>query len=110
MTKNFYAPSHLPGGLAWFIPCQPSAHHARLSHLGWRHIGRFLISLIIIRWLVPVLDPVFIFRIVILFSNVQRNDFASQERAQLSGVLVFLLGIFQRLNDGKSKYLRVLGF
>ena len=31
----FRALGHLPGGLARFIPCQPSAHYARLSHLGW---------------------------------------------------------------------------
>ena len=31
----FRALGHLPGGLARFIPCQPGAHYARLSHLGW---------------------------------------------------------------------------
>ena len=31
----FRALGHLPGGLARFIPCRPSAHYARLSHLGW---------------------------------------------------------------------------
>ena len=34
--------------------------------------------------------------------NSQRNVFASLERAQLSSVLLFLLGIFQRLSDGKG--------
>ena len=31
------------------------------------HLGRYLLSLVPPRWLVPVLDPVFIFRIMILF-------------------------------------------
>ena len=31
------------------------------------HLGRFLPSLVVYRWLVQVLDPVFMFRIVILF-------------------------------------------
>ena len=53
------------------------------------------------RWLVPVLDPVFI-SIMILFSNVQRNVFVSRVRAQLSGVNLFLEMVFQRLNDGKG--------
>ena len=35
---------HLPGGLARFIPCQPSAHYARLSHLGWGRYGHGLSS------------------------------------------------------------------
>ena len=35
---------HLPGGLAWFIPCQPSAHYARLSHFGWWRYGHGLSS------------------------------------------------------------------
>ena len=35
---------HLPGGLSRFIPCQPSAHHARLSHLGWGRYGHGLSS------------------------------------------------------------------
>ena len=40
----FRALSHLPGGLARFIPCQPRAHHARLSHLGWERYGHGLSS------------------------------------------------------------------
>ena len=40
----FRALGHLPSGLAWFIPCQPSAHHARLSHLGWERYGHGLSS------------------------------------------------------------------
>ena len=134
----FRALGHLPGGLARFIPCQPSAHHARLSHLGWGLYGHglssrprescdhqflapllnffgypdgaatelfngtlkaplllhslfqeisilvwCLISLIIPRWLFLVMDPVFFFRIMILFSNVQRNVFVSQVRVPL---------------------------
>ena len=35
---------HLPGGLPRFIPCQPSAHYARLSHLGWGRYGHGLSS------------------------------------------------------------------
>ena len=35
---------HLPGGLSRFIPCQPGAHHARLSHLGWVRYGHGLSS------------------------------------------------------------------
>ena len=35
---------HLPGGLSRFIPCQPGAHHARLSHLGWGRYGHGLTS------------------------------------------------------------------
>ena len=35
---------HLPGGLSRFIPCQPGAHHARLSHLGWGRYGHGLSS------------------------------------------------------------------
>ncbi len=66
------------------------------------HLGRCLISLVIIRWLVPVLDPVFIFRIMILFSSVQRNEFVSQVRVPLSGVLLFLGMVFQRPSDGKG--------
>ena len=31
----FRALGHLPGGLARFILCQPSAHYARVSHSGW---------------------------------------------------------------------------
>ena len=153
----FRALGHLPGGLARFIPCQPSAHYARLSHLGWGryghglssrprescdhqfltplldffgypdgaatelfngtlklrysstpffpgnfHLGRCLISLVIPRWLVPVLDSVFIFRIMILFSSVQRNACVSQVRVPLSGVNLFLVMVFQRLKDGKG--------
>ena len=106
MAVNFRALGHLPGGLARFIPCQPSAHFARLSHLGWGRyghglssrprescdhqilaplldffgypdgaatelfngtffprnylLGRFLIFQVVYRWLVPVLEPVFI--------------------------------------------------
>ena len=40
----FRALGHLPGGLARFIPCQPSAHYARLSHLGWGRYGHGLSS------------------------------------------------------------------
>ena len=40
----FRALGHLPGGLARFIPCQPSAHYARLSHLGWERYGHGLSS------------------------------------------------------------------
>ena len=29
---------HLPGRVARFVPCQPSAHHTRLSHVGWEHV------------------------------------------------------------------------
>ena len=42
--KPFRALGHLPGGLARFIPCQPSAHYARLSHLGWGRYGHGLSS------------------------------------------------------------------
>ena len=42
----FRALGHLPGGLARFIPCQPSAHHARLSHLGWG--GMDMVSLLVL--------------------------------------------------------------
>ena len=45
----FRALSHLPGGLARFIPCQPSAHHARLSHLGWERYGHCLSPLAHVR-------------------------------------------------------------
>ena len=38
----FRALGHLPGGLARFIPCQPSAHYARLSHWGWGRYGHGL--------------------------------------------------------------------
>ena len=48
------------------------------------HLGRYVISLVITRWLVPVQDQVFIFRVMILFSSVQRNVHVSQVRAQLS--------------------------
>ena len=40
----FRALGHLPGGLARSIPCQPSAHFARLSHLGWGRYGHGLSS------------------------------------------------------------------
>ena len=40
----FRALGHLPGGLARFIPCQPSAHYARLYHLGWGRYGHGLFS------------------------------------------------------------------
>ena len=40
----FRALGRLPGGLARFIPCQPSAHYARLSHLGWGRYGHGLSS------------------------------------------------------------------
>ena len=40
----FRALGHLPGGLARFIPCQPSAHYARLSHLDWGRYGHGLSS------------------------------------------------------------------
>ena len=40
----FRALGHLPGGLARFIPCQPSAHYATLSHLGWERYGHGLSS------------------------------------------------------------------
>ena len=33
-----------PGVLLGFLPCQPSAHFARLSHLGWRRYGHGLSS------------------------------------------------------------------
>ena len=60
------------------------------------------ISLVVVRWLVSVLDPVFIFRIMILFSSVQRNVFVSQVRVPLSVANLFLGTVFQRLNDGKG--------
>ena len=34
----------IPCGLARFIPCQPSAHYARLSHFGWGRYGHGLSS------------------------------------------------------------------
>ena len=40
----FRALGHLPGGLARFIPCQPSAHYARLSHLGWGSVWTWSLS------------------------------------------------------------------
>ena len=33
-----------PGGLARFIPCQPSAHYTRLLHVGWEQCGHGLSS------------------------------------------------------------------
>ena len=66
------------------------------------HLGRCLISLVGIWWLVPVVDPVFIFRIETLWGNGQRNEFVSQVRVPLSGVLLFLGVVFQRLSDGKG--------
>ena len=41
-------------------------------------------------------------RFVVITGNGQRNVFASQVRAQLSHELMILLGIFQRLSDGKG--------
>ena len=38
----FMALGHLPSGLARFIPGQPGAHYARLSHLGWGQCGHGL--------------------------------------------------------------------
>ena len=40
----FRALSHLPGGLVRFIPCHPSAHYARLLHVGWGQCGHGLSS------------------------------------------------------------------
>ena len=40
----FRALGHLPRGLARFIPCQPSAHFATLSHLDWGRYGHGLSS------------------------------------------------------------------
>ena len=40
----FRALGHLPGGLARFLPCQPGAHFARLSLLGWGRYGHGLSS------------------------------------------------------------------
>ena len=40
----FRALGHLPGGLARFIPCQPSAHYTRLMHVGWGQCGHGLSS------------------------------------------------------------------
>ena len=40
----FRALGHLPGGLSRFFPCQPGAHYARLSHLGWGRYGHGLSS------------------------------------------------------------------
>ena len=160
----FRALGHLPGGLARFIPCQPSAHYARLSHSGWERYGHGLSSrprescdLQILAplldffgypdgaatelfngtlklrysstpfskkfpcWSVsnlpgylpvvgPGFDPVFIFRIMILFLSVQRNACVSQAKVPLSGENRFLGMVFQRLNDGKGWYLRVLEY
>ena len=36
--------NRLPGGLARFIPCQPSAHYARSVHVGWTRCGHGLSS------------------------------------------------------------------
>ena len=44
LQSLFRALGHLPGGLARFIPCQPCAHYARLSHLGWGRYGHGLSS------------------------------------------------------------------
>ena len=41
---QFRASGHLPGGIVRFIPCQPSAHYARLSHLVWGRYGHGLSS------------------------------------------------------------------
>ena len=35
---------HFPGGLVWFIPCQPSAHYTRLMHVGFEQCGHVLSS------------------------------------------------------------------
>ena len=40
----FRSLNRLPGGLARFIPCQPSAHYARLVHVGWTQCGHGLSS------------------------------------------------------------------
>ena len=40
----FRALGHLPGGLVWFIPCQPSAQYTRLMHVGWGQCGHGLSS------------------------------------------------------------------
>ena len=37
----FRSLNRIPGGLARFIPCQPSAHYARLVHVGWTQCGRW---------------------------------------------------------------------
>ena len=42
--------------------------------------------------------------------NVQRNVSESQVRAELTSVHVLLLGIFQRLSDGKRQCHRVQGY
>ena len=44
LQSLFRALGHLPGGLLRFIPCQPSAHHARLLHVGWGRYGHGLSS------------------------------------------------------------------
>ena len=44
LRSFFRALGHLPGSLARIIPCQPSAHHARLLHLGWERDGHGLTS------------------------------------------------------------------
>ena len=38
----FRSLGHLLGGLARFVPCQPSAHFTRLLHLGWGQCGHGL--------------------------------------------------------------------
>ena len=40
----FRSLNRLPGGFARFIPCQPSAHYARLVHVGWTQCGHGLSS------------------------------------------------------------------
>ena len=40
----FRSLGHLPGVLARFIPCQPSAHCTRLLHVGWGQCGHGLSS------------------------------------------------------------------
>ena len=40
----FTSLGHLPGGLARFVPCQPSAHYTRLLHVGWGQCGHDLSS------------------------------------------------------------------
>ena len=40
----FRSLNRLPGGFARFIPCQSSAHYARLVHVGWTQCGHGLSS------------------------------------------------------------------
>ena len=64
--------------------------------------GRFLLPQFVYRWLVLVLDSVFIIQTVILMKSVQRSAFASQVNVPLSGVNGVSWKVFQRLNDGKG--------